>query len=165
MRRRLRRTAAALLVVCAGLFIVGVTVEADTHVETNEPARDHDEASEAAGSESGHDEAAEAAGSDADHHESGEEEQVLGVDVESPGAVGLAVAASIALAVGLWIRKQRWLAIAAVGVAVVFAVFDVAEFAHQISESRTGLALLATVIAAGHLAASATAALSTTRTA
>jgi hypothetical protein len=152
MRRRLRRTAAALLVVGAGLFIVGVTAEADTHVETNEPAGDHDEASEAAGSESG-------------HHESGEEEQVLGVDVESPGAVGLAVAASIALAVGLWIRKQRWLAIAAVGVAVVFAVFDVAEFAHQISESRTGLALLATVIAAGHLAASATAALSTTRTA
>jgi hypothetical protein len=158
--RRLRRTAAALLVVCAGLVIVGVTAEGDTHAETTVSAGHHDEASEAANGETGHDEATETGGSEVDHDESAEE-RVLGVDVEAPGAVVLAVAVSVALAVGLWIRRQRWLAAAAVGVAVVFALFDVAEIAHQLDESRNGLAVLAGVIAAGHLAAAATAGLST----
>jgi hypothetical protein len=158
--RRLRRAAAALLIVCGGLFIVGVTAEADTHAETTEPAGRHDEASEAAEGETGHEEATETGGPKAGHDESAEE-RILGVDVEAPGAVVLAVAVSVALAVGLWIRKQRWLAVAAVGIAVVFAVFDVAEIAHQLDESRNGLAVLAGVIAAGHLAAAATAGLST----
>jgi hypothetical protein len=153
--RRLRRTAAALLVVCAGLFVVGVTAEGATRAETTQPAGVHDEATEA-----GHDEATETGGSEAGHDESAEE-RILGVDVEAPGAVVLAVAVSVALAVGLWIRRQRWLAVAAVGVAVVFAVFDVDEIAHQLGESRNGLAVLAGVIAAGHLAAAATAGLST----
>jgi hypothetical protein len=69
----------------------------------------------------------------------------------------LAVAVSLALALGLWIRDERWLAIATVGAAVVFAVFDVAEVAHQVDESQTGLAVLAAVIAAGHIAAAAAA--------
>jgi len=163
VNRRLRRTAAALLVVCAGLFIVAVTAEGDTHADTTEPAGDHDEAAEAAGGEAGHDEAAEPAGGEAGHDASAEEERILGVDVESPGAVVLAVAVPVALAGGLWIRRQRWLAIAAVGVAVVFAVFDVAEIAHQLDDSQTGLAVLAGVIAAGHLAAAAGAGLSTRR--
>jgi hypothetical protein len=158
--RRLRRTAAALLVVCAGLLIVGVTAEADIHAETTQPAGDQDEASGAAEGEAGHEEASETGGSEAGHAESAEE-RILGVDVETPGAVVLAVAVSVAVAVGLWIRRQRWLAVAAVGVAVVFAVFDVAEVAHQLDESRNGLAVLAGVIAAGHLAAAATAGLST----
>ena len=43
----------------------------------------------------------------------------------------------------------------------MFAVFDIAEIRHQLDESRTGLAVLAAVIAAAHLAAAATAGLST----
>lgn len=160
MSRRLRRIAAVLLVVCAGLFVVGVTVEGDAHAETTQPAGHQDEASGAAEGETGHDEATETGGAEAGHDESADE-RVLGVDVEAPGAVVLAVAVSLALAVGLWIRRQRWLALAVVGVAVVFVVFDVAEIAHQLDVSRKGLALLAGVIAAGHLAAAATAGLST----
>jgi hypothetical protein len=156
--RQLRRTAAALLVVCAALFIVGVITEGDTHAETTEPAADHDEAVKGAEGETGHDEAAEASG--AGHNESADE-RILGVDVESPGSVVLAVAVSVALAVGLWIRKQRWLAVSAAAAAIAFALFDVAEIAHQLDETRFGLAVLAGVIAAGHLAAAATAGLST----
>lgn len=161
MSRRLRRAAAALLVVCAGLFIVGVTAESDTHAEATEAAGNEDETTEAASGKAGHDETAAVAGSEAGHDESAEEERILGVDVESPGAIALAVAVSLALAVGLWIRNQRWLTIAAVAAAVVFAAFDVAEIAHQLDEPQTGLAVLAAVIAAGHLAAAATAGLST----
>jgi hypothetical protein len=158
--RQLRRTAAALLVVCAALFIVGVTTEGDTHAETTEPAADHDEAAKGAEGETGHDDAGEASGAEAGHNESADE-RILGVDVESPGSVVLAVAVSVALAVGLWIRRQRWLAVSAAAAAIVFALFDVAEIAHQLDETRYGLAVLAGVIAAGHLAAAATAGVST----
>jgi hypothetical protein len=158
--RRLCRTAAALLVVCAGLFVLGATAEGDSHAETTQPAGHHEEARGAAEGETGHDEATEAGGRKAGHDGSAEE-RILGVDVEAPGPVVLAVAVTVALAVGLWIRKQRWLAVAAAWVAVVFALFDVTEIAHQLDESRNGLAVLAGVIAAGHLAAAATAGLST----
>lgn len=175
MIRLLRRTAAALLVVCAGLFIVGVTVEDDSHAEMTETADEHDESAKAVDVEGSHDESADAAAGEDGRHEddaepstgaesndeSREEERILGVDVESPFAVALAGAVSVALAVGLWVRDERWLALVAGGVAVVFAVFGVVEIAHQIDESRTGLAVLGGVIAAGHTAAAVTAALST----
>ena len=80
---------------------------------------------------------------------------MLGIDVESPATVALAVLASIALAAGLWLTKQRAVAVAAVVVGALFALFDIAEVAHQLDESRTGLAVLAGVIAVGHAAAAA----------
>ena len=92
--------------------------------------------------------------------EDGEDERVLGIDVESPAAVVAAVVVSLALAVGLWLRKQRWLALVAVGFGIAFAVFDIAEINHQLDESRTGLALLAGAIALTHVAAAASAGLS-----
>jgi Flp pilus assembly protein TadB len=153
--RRLRRAAAALLVVCAGLFIIGVTEEDDTHAESSETAETHDEGAESAQSEVGHDESEE--------EEEEEDERILGVDVESPGAVALAVTVSLALAIGLWLRTERWLSVAAVGVAAAFAVLDVVEVGHQVDESQTGLAVLAGVIGAGHLAAAMAAGLSIRR--
>ena len=81
---------------------------------------------------------------------------VLGIDAESPAAVAAAVAVSLALAVGLWLLNRRWLALWLSAFGVVFAVFDIAEISHQLDESRTGLAVLAAVIAAVHLAAAAT---------
>jgi hypothetical protein len=163
--RWLRRAAAALLVACAALFIAGVAVEGDTHPLTTEGAAAHDEAAEAVNGEAGRDKSAESSSGEASHDESAEVGRILGLDVESSGAVVLAVAVSIVLAVGLWIRNQRWLAVAAATAGVVFAVFDVAEIVHQLDESRAGLVVLAAVIAAGHLAAAATAGLSTRRAA
>jgi hypothetical protein len=86
----------------------------------------------------------------ADGHDE-DEERLPGVDVESPRAVTAAVVVSLALAVGLWLRQRRWLATGVV--AVVFAVFDIAEVAHQARASGGGLIVLAAIAAAGHLAA------------
>jgi hypothetical protein len=170
--RRLRRAAAALFVVAAALFTIGVAIERDSHTEATEA---HHEAAQPAGhdetGEAGeHDVAAEAAGGDeaakttsnaaAGEAEHGAEGTVLGVDAESTAAIAAAIAVSVALAVGLWFLNRRWLALLAVAFGIVFAVFDIAEIIHQINESRAGLAVLAGLIAALHLAASATAELS-----
>jgi hypothetical protein len=175
VNRRLRRTAAALFVVAAALFAVGVNAESDSHSESGDAVHNeapasagHDEAAEPVG----HDEAAEAReaaegdGAEAPvaaetHSEQDESEEVLGVDIESPAAVVAAVIVSLVLAVGLWLRNRRWLALVSVGFAVVFVVFDIAEIVHQLDESRTGLAVLATVIAGAHVAAATTAGIST----
>lgn len=183
MNRLLCRIAAVLFVVCAALLVVGVSAEGDSHNEASKAAEQH-EANEAAsnnepaaahdeGEADEHDDAAETAEHAATEHDSDDagageridqdesgEEQVLGIDTESPASVIAAVAVSLAVAVGLWLRGRRWLALISVGFAIVFAVFDVAEVRHQLNESRTSLAVLAAVIAAGHLAAATTAGLS-----
>ena len=152
MRSWLRRLVAALFVTAAVLFVIGVEAEGDTHhTETTTLTTVHNEAAETGG-------ATETTGAGtAGHTESSREGKVLGVDVESPAAVALAVIASVLLAVGLWLRGWRWIALLAVVVAVVFAVFDIAEVVHQLDNSRTGLAILAGVIAAAHAVAAVTA--------
>ena len=161
-----RRLAAILLVVTAALFVIGVSVEDDTHSEASEGVADqpagqaegsHVEANE---SEAGHEEGeeSEAEGSTVEgegsgHDEEAEGETVLGVDAESPAIVTMAVLASLALAAGLWFTHRRLAAVATVVLAGLFALFDIAEVFHQLDESRTGLAVLAVVIAVGHAAA------------
>jgi len=141
------RLAAVLLVIAAGLFVIGVAVET---------GGGHDESSEVAGSLPGVEgsaehEAAEHAEAGSGHDDEGE--RLLGVDVESSLAVTVAVVVSLALAVGLWLRQRRRLAGVVAVVAVVFAVFDIAEVVHQARESGGGLIVLAAVVAAVHLAA------------
>jgi Flp pilus assembly protein TadB len=154
VNRRLGRAAAVLFVACAALFVVGVVAERTSAHSEAVATESHDESAEAPG----HDEAAEHREGAADHAES---ETVLGIDVESPAAVTLAVVASLALGVASWLQNRRWLALLSVAFGVAFAVFDIAEIGHQLDESRTGLAVLAGVLAAGHLAATGTAGLST----
>jgi hypothetical protein len=141
------RLAAVLLGVTAGLFVLGVALES---------GRGHDEAGEVAGSLPGVEgsnehEAAERAKAAGEHAD--DDERLLRVDVESPLAVTVAVAVSLALAVGLWLWQRRLLAGVGAVVALLFAVFDVAEVGHQVRESGGGLVVLAAVVAAGHLAA------------
>lgn len=161
---RARRAAAVLFLVTAALFAVGVAAEDDTHAETG--VESSDAAAEQPASESGdaHEEGAEEPGSEEDggaavdggergHDESSEEKTVLGVHAESPATVTLAVLASIALAAGLWFTNRRPVAIVAVAVGALFALFDVAEVVHQLDESKNGLAVLAAAIAVGHAVA------------
>lgn len=156
-----RRIAAVLFLVTAALFAVGVAAEDDTHTETG--VESSDTAAEQPASESGdaHEDGAEEPGSDEGagdgveggeqgHDESSEEETVLGIDAESPVTVTLAVLASVALATGLWFTNRRPVAIAAVAVGALFALFDIAEVVHQLDESKNGLAMLAASIALGH---------------
>jgi hypothetical protein len=140
-----RRVMAALLLATAVLFVVGIVVERrdEHHAEGTKQS----ETSEHRG-----DSEAEHGGELAAHDEAGEskEARVLGIDLEATPLVFAAVLVSIAFAALVWLSdSEALLAIVAI-VATVFAVFDIAEVFHQIDESRTGLAITAALVAAGH---------------
>jgi hypothetical protein len=78
----------------------------------------------------------------------------LGVNVEAVPFVVLAAVASIVLALAAWFRPRMVLLLLAIaGAMLVFALLDVREVFHQSDESRTGLAVLAAVIATLHASA------------
>lgn len=164
----------SLLIAGAALFAIGVAAERnanDTHTETGtetantgEPSTKATtptgEAAEVGGGEvanadetngQGTAPTAEPAGETAGNSESSSE-TLLGLNLESTPLVIIAAAASILLAVLNRRRNVRALLFATMAFAVVFAVFDIAEVAHQIKESRAALALLAATIALVHVA-------------
>ena len=164
----------SLLIAGAALFAIGVAAERnanDTHTEISTGAETANtgapstktttptgEAAEAGGGEVAPTDqttgetapTAEPAGEAAGHSES-RSETFLGLNLESTPLVLIAAAASVALAVLNWRRNVRSLLFATMAFAGVFAVFDIAEVAHQIKESRAGLALLAATIALVHV--------------
>ena len=166
----------SLLIAGAALFAIGVAAERNanaTHTETGaeigtetantaEPgtaaSTPTGEAAEAGGGEvsqtnvttgQGTTPAAEPAGQAAGRSESSNE-TFLGLNLESTPLVIIAAAASLALAALTGRRNLRAVLFATMAFAVVFAVFDIAEVAHQIKESRAGLAILAAAIALLH---------------
>ena len=170
----LRLVVALLLVISAGAFVVGVAAERSAedddsgHVDevpavtTGEPAEEHDEETEAAGAaeaaepDEGNGEAAE---THADEGEAGAEsgahadegEDILGIDPESTGAVAIAVAISLLLAMAVWLRRTSAVLGAAVVFGLLFAALDVREALHQADESRGGLVALVLLIAVLHV--------------
>ena len=131
----------SLLIAGAGLFAIGVTAE--RHANT-----DHTET----GVEGEGTPRSEAAGTEATEHSQSSTETVLGLNLESNTLVVVAVVVSLALAALTWFRDRRNLLLATMAFASVFAVFDIAEIAHQLTESRNGLATLAAGLALIHLA-------------
>ena len=132
---KLGRIVAVLLVVAAALFSAGAFYE----------YREGEEAApvvEAAGSE-----AAEAT------TEGGHEEKLLGVDVESPLAIGLGALVSLALAALAWFAPRPSTFTAITVVASGFVIIGVVEVARKVDASEAGIALLAAVVAAMHAAA------------
>lgn len=134
-RRTLPAMIGALLVVCAALVIIGVSLEhgGDTHTDTG--AVESSEHTETEG----------------EHAESGEqphtEETLLGAAIESPAAlVGLGVV-SVGLAALVWRRPTRPVAGAVIVFTIAAGVLDVVEISRQLSADRGGLAVLAMVIA------------------
>jgi hypothetical protein len=162
---------AVLLIVAAGLYVVGVTTEDDNDTHSDEPTAEAAQAGERnEGSESAETIEAEAAersvnAAEATEEPEEDEERVLGVDIESPLLVTAAVAVSLLLAGLVWRRPNRRLLIMIAVVAAGFAVLDAAEVAHQLDEDRTGLSLLAGAIMALHATAAALATHQTTTTA
>jgi hypothetical protein len=148
-----RQAIAILLIVAAGLLVIGVTSEGDDDTHSDEPtaeASEHNEATESA--EAIEAEGAERSTSEAEESEE-DEERVLGIDVESPLLVTTAIVVSLLLAGLVWRRPIRPLLIVIAVVAAAFAMLDAAEVAHQLDEDHTGLALLAGLVAALHAAA------------
>jgi Flp pilus assembly protein TadB len=146
------RVAAVLLLVTAALFSVGVAIErrgGTTHEAAEQDVTDREAAERHSLTPT------EESREPAEHDRGGEEEAVLGVDLESPWTVAAGVAISAVLAAGLWLSSRRWLAVVAAAFAVMFAALDVDELLHQLTENRAGLVAIAVLLAVGHLAAGA----------
>jgi len=129
----LRRTLVALLAAATMLFAVGVTAERSAGEDHAEPAT-------------------------VQTGESGEEdERVLGVDVESTPLIVLAVVAGLGLAAAAatGLGRRRGFLVAVALIALGWAALDVRQVFHQLDEANTGIAVVAMVVAALHLAAAA----------
>lgn len=152
-----------LILAATALFVVGVAVErnsGDRHVEASSstPASGGEgEAAHSQGKETGaesQEHAAKPAG-----REGGEAsgDKLLGIDVESTSLVALAAVASMGLALGVWLRPTWAALLSLTAVALVaFAALDIREVFHQLDENKGGLAALAALVAALHLAAGGT---------
>ena len=153
---RARWLLSALLVIGAALFAVGVAAERNseddhrdepvaTQVDEGEEAEPNDAAETAKETQ------ADEAGDRHEQEEGGE--SVLGINAESTPLVVIGVGMSIAFAVLVWFRRDRWLLWTVAAFAALFTVFDVAEMLHQIDEDRTGIAVIAGVLAVVHASA------------
>jgi cobalamin biosynthesis Mg chelatase CobN len=86
-------------------------------------------------------------------------ERVFGVNTESTPLVIAAVAASVLLALLVWLAPDSMaLLLAVVTVGLVAAVFDVREVVHQSNEGQSGVEAIAIVVFVLHLAVAACAA-------
>jgi hypothetical protein len=155
----------ALLLAATAAFVIGVAVEHDEgHAETGKSQSSVTSAGEAGNhsesGEEGHESTEHSETSRAGEQDSGEggDESVLGIDPESSAAVVTAVLISLLLAGVVW----RWPVVptllAGASFCLAAVAFDVREVAHQATEGRTGVAVLALLVAALHLSAAACAA-------
>jgi len=95
-----------------------------------------------------HNEATEAGEHANESHEASE--KVLGVNLESTPLVLVVILASLTLGAATVFKPGRALLLVTAAFAIGFAIFDVAEAAHQFDGSRPGIAVLAMAIAAIH---------------
>src|SRR5262245_55264887 len=147
----LRKLLVSLIVLSTIAFTVGTLIErsnADTHRETGHEQPGHVETGEEGeGSE-------EPASSGGESGESASDEELFGIDPESTALLIVAILVSALLAAGCWFRPEwRWLLGLTALAMAAFAVLDAREVVHQFDESRTGLGVLAAVVAVLHAAA------------
>ncbi len=167
----LRALLITLLTASAALFAVGVAIErsqpthsaareaTETHATTAAPAT---ETHAAGGETSGEATAGEASSTEAPASQSAvtevTSERVFGINPESIGLVIAAVLVSLLLALAVWrLPTARRLLLLVALIALAFGIFDIREAIHQVSESRTNLSVVAAIVAALHLAATAVA--------
>lgn len=86
-------------------------------------------------------------------------ERIFGINPDSIALVVVAVVVSLALAAAIWLVAGAWPLLAVVLFTLGAAVFDGREIAHQVSESRTNLVVIASVVTVLHLAAAVAAGL------
>lgn len=182
----LQAAAALLLVLATIVVLAGITAERSVAGETaetrqaesaaatsnevsenpsSEGAENHDEDAEAeeANEASSVPVASEPEGEEAEEHADEASETILGVNPESSGTVAAAVVISLLLAAALWFWGTPAIVVIAAGFALLFTALDVREVLHQINESRGGLAAVALVAAALHVAVAITAGLALAR--
>lgn len=157
-----------LLLASAAAFVLGVTVERnDGHTDNttnastgDQAAQPHDEASEGAGSgegDHGAEPRSDEPGTGGDHAQEIGDETLLGVNPESTAAVAGAVVASLLLASLAGLRPVPLFLLLGAAFCLTVALFDMREVAHQLDESRNGVAAVALLVTLLHLGASAAA--------
>jgi hypothetical protein len=153
---RLKLLLVCSLIASTALFAVGVAIERSRSEATETPSGEVSHADKGAGGESTTEGGSGEEGSN--HVESATTSKhsksdavFLGVDLESWWLVGVAVAVSLGLALAVWLRPLRPVLALTGVVALVFAAFDLAEVAHQVSASEAGLVAIAGVVALLHL--------------
>ena len=166
---RMRAAMATLLVASALLFGIGILIERGAgsavtpHLEATSPpaasTAPHVEGSGESG-EAGASPAAEAptttgeAGeSPGAHNETTSTELILGIDPEAPALVGLAIILSLLAAFLVWREGRRIVVIGAIVIALGFAALDLLEVSHQVREGTMLVAIIAGLVAFGHLLA------------
>jgi Flp pilus assembly protein TadB len=170
----LNRWLAVLIAVSAGLFAVGAAIERNQsteggHNEAQAAQPSGSESGEGTRSESGGESSAEGAGpgtrsetgretssersASETHSESSED--IFGINPESTGLVIAAIVAGLLLALAVWLSPTPLVSLAVIAFGIVFTVFDVREIVHQVNESRTGLVVIASVLAFLHIAVAA----------
>lgn len=148
------RILAAMIVVATALFVIGVSLE------KSESHGDHDAGPvthvEGEGSEEGAEgeEIHQASDGESSELEESDEAGLLGVDTESTLLIVLAVTISLGLAAAVWVSPGSASILLVVGLAMVtLAVLDLREVAHQVDESKNGIALLAALVTLLHAVA------------
>jgi hypothetical protein len=144
------------LLVSAALFVIGVTIErsGDTHTEPAPTVETHAEG----GPEEPH--ATEGAGVGASVGEGTDaaDAKVLGLDLEAPVFVALAVLVSVVLAAAVWWRGTRTVLALVLLFGIAFAILDITEVIHQNDVGRTSVMLVAAAVGVVHLCVAAIAA-------
>jgi hypothetical protein len=172
-RNRLTKALAGLMVIATVAFAIGAAVEKSEHhtestaTVSTEGTASGEGAAPSEGGETPSEHATETGGSEtaAQHASETGNEKLLGLDPEATPLVVVAVIVSLLLAIAVWLRPDAALLLALIAVAMlVFAALDIREAVHQSDESNTGLLVLASAIAALHLAAAGLAAYLTSLT-
>ena len=148
----MRRIAAGLLVIAALLLLRGVSNESAGESASRQTS-ENTEGHVGTGSES-----SETTGAAAENHT---ESKVLGINIESNAAIVAALAISLLLAALIVLVDAPAVEAPAAVFALAFTVVDIAEVAHQLDVSESGLAILAVVVALAHLGAGGLAAVLT----
>lgn len=149
----LRRGVSALLVLGALLFTVGTTTERSQHAEPlAAPSATTVATSGEVAEGAGHVEASGAEAPGKAETGSGEG-KVFGINIESNGALAIAIVASLLVAAAVLVRKQRVVLLLAGLFAVVFMAFDVGEVARLAHSTRSLILAIAVIVGVVHLAA------------
>ncbi|MBT2517175.1 hypothetical protein J7E29_06995 [Streptomyces sp. ISL-90] len=134
-RRWPPRVVAILLLLAAALVVIGVTTEAtqghtepgttSEHGENNEGGEAHEESGTEVGLEGA---------------------TLAGIPLESPLFIGGLAAASVVLAVAIWLWPGRATAALVIAFSIGAGIFDVAEIQHQAAEGNGALLAAAVVV-------------------
>lgn len=149
------------LLVSALLFGIGISIERrgnDEHGSQETPGIAEGEAgteAEAGEGDEGEQHAEVAEGEQNLEQSEEASERIFGIDLESNTLVAAAIAASVFLAISVWLRPVPIVLLGVLGFALFFAAFDSREAVHQIHESRSDIVAIALVLAVLHLALAA----------